>query len=159
MTADLLRRLSGGMGLRTPVILQSEAAECGAACLAMIVGHWGHVIDLGSLRQRHPSSINGATLRDLVALGGALDLAARALRIEVEDLRRLRLPAVLHWGHNHFVVLVRVRRRHVVIHDPAVGRRVVPLAEVSPTIRPDSRLPRSDGAAGVPRRSWAAHRR
>ncbi|MBL3674971.1 peptidase domain-containing ABC transporter [Paracoccus aerius] len=131
MSADLLRRLSGGMATRTPVILQAEAAECGPACMAMIAGHWGHVIDLASLRQRHPSSIKGATLRDLVALGASLDLAARALRIEVEDLKALRLPAVLHWEHNHFVVLARVHRRGVVVHDPAIGRRAIPMAEVS----------------------------
>lgn len=131
MSADLLRRLSGGMATRTPVILQAEAAECGPACMAMIAGHWGHVIDLASLRQRHPSSIKGATLRDLVALGTSLDLAARALRIEVEDLKALRLPAVLHWEHNHFVVLARVHRRGVVVHDPAIGRRAIPMAEVS----------------------------
>ncbi len=131
MSADLLRRLSGGMATRTPVILQAEAAECGPACMAMIAGHWGHVIDLASLRQRHPSSIKGATLRDLVALGASLNLAARALRIEVEDLKALRLPAVLHWEHNHFVVLARVHRRGVVIHDPAIGRRAIPMAEVS----------------------------
>lgn len=99
--------------------------------MAMIAGHWGHVIDLASLRQRHPSSIKGATLRDLVALGASLDLAARALRIEVEDLKALRLPAVLHWEHNHFVVLARVHRRGVVVHDPAIGRRAIPMAEVS----------------------------
>ncbi|GHG34749.1 colicin V biosynthesis protein [Paracoccus aerius] len=119
------------MATRTPVILQAEAAECGPACMAMIAGHWGHVIDLASLRQRHPSSIKGATLRDLVALGASLDLAARALRIEVEDLKALRLPAVLHWEHNHFVVLARVHRRGVVVHDPAIGRRAIPMAEVS----------------------------
>ncbi|WP_103174157.1 peptidase domain-containing ABC transporter [Paracoccus sp. SY] len=131
MSADLLRRLSGGMATRTPVILQAEAAECGPACMAMIAGHWGHVIDLASLRQRNPSSIKGATLRDLVALGASLNLAARALRIEVVDLKALRLPAVLHWEHNHFVVLARVHRRGVVIHDPAIGRRAIPMAEVS----------------------------
>lgn len=131
MSTDLVRRLSAGLAARTPVILQSEGAECGPACLAMIAGHHGHVIDLAALRQKHPVSIKGATLRDLVALGARLDLATRAVRVEIEDLGRLRLPAVLHWGHNHFVVLVRVRRRGIVIHDPSVGRRQIPLPEVS----------------------------
>ncbi|MDO5368908.1 peptidase domain-containing ABC transporter [Paracoccus sp. (in: a-proteobacteria)] len=131
MSADLVRRISGGFPSRTPAILQVEAAECGAACLAMIAGHHRHVIDLAALRQRHPASIKGATMRDLVGLGARLDLATRAVRLELEDLSRLRLPAVLHWGHNHFVVLVRVQRRHVIIHDPAIGRRRLPMAEVS----------------------------
>jgi ATP-binding cassette subfamily B protein RaxB len=59
-----------------------------------------------------------------------LRLATRALRAEVAHLRRLRLPCILHWDHNHFVVLTAVRAGSMVIHDPAVGRRDVPLPEV-----------------------------
>jgi ATP-binding cassette subfamily B protein RaxB len=58
-------------------------------------------------------------------------LATRALRAELPHLRRLRLPCILHWDHNHFVVLIRVRGGRIVIHDPAVGRRYVPMQEVN----------------------------
>jgi len=75
-------------------------------------------------------SLRGTTLHDLVRMASNLRLAARALRAELPHLRRLRLPCVLHWDHNHFVVLARVGSRHIVIHDPAVGRRKVPVQEV-----------------------------
>jgi ATP-binding cassette subfamily B protein RaxB len=115
---------------RTPLVLQTEAAECGLACLAMIAGRYGHRVDLPALRQRYSVSLRGTTLHDLVRMASNLRLATRALRAELPHLRRLQLPCVLHWDHNHFVVLTRVGSRHIVIHDPAVGRRNVPVQEV-----------------------------
>jgi ATP-binding cassette subfamily B protein RaxB len=114
----------------TPLILQTEVAECGLACLAMIAARYGHRVDLPALRRRHNPSLRGTTLRDLVYMASAMRLATRALRAELPHLRRVRLPCVLHWDHNHFVVLVRVGGRGMVIHDPAVGRRYVPVQEV-----------------------------
>jgi ATP-binding cassette, subfamily B, bacterial CvaB/MchF/RaxB len=114
----------------TPLVLQTEAAECGLACLAMVAGRYGYRSDLPALRQTFSVSQRGTTLHDLVRMASTLRLATRALRAELPHLRRLRLPCVLHWDHNHFVVLARVGRRRVVILDPAVGRRRVPLPEV-----------------------------
>src|SRR2546421_1828289 len=80
------------IGRRTPLILQTETAECGLACLAMIAGRYGHRVDLPALRQRHNLSLRGTTLHDLVRMASNLRLAARALRAELPHLRRLRLP-------------------------------------------------------------------
>lgn len=129
--ADLARRITARFVSKTPVVLQTEAAECGLACLVMVAGHHGHRMDLPAIRRRFSASMKGTTLKDLVEIGGQLHLATRALRLELDDLAKLRLPCVLHWGHNHFVVLTKVRKRDIVIHDPAVGRRAVPLDEVS----------------------------
>jgi ATP-binding cassette subfamily B protein RaxB len=120
-----------GLTARTPIIIQTEAAECGLASLAMIAGHHGHRIDLAGLRRRFAASLKGLTMRDLVAIGGKLNLATRALRLDLPDLAKLKLPCLLHWDHNHFVVLTKVSAGHIVIHDPALGRRKIPLEEVS----------------------------
>jgi ATP-binding cassette, subfamily B, bacterial CvaB/MchF/RaxB len=114
----------------TPLVLQTEAAECGLACLAMIAGRYGHRVDLPALRQRYSMSLRGSTLRDLVRIAADMRLATRALRAEAPHLRRLRLPSILHWDHNHFVVLARVGSRHAVVLDPGVGRRRIALHEV-----------------------------
>jgi ATP-binding cassette, subfamily B, bacterial CvaB/MchF/RaxB len=116
---------------RTPLILQTETAECGLACLAMIAGRYGHRVDLPAMRRRYSLSLRGTTLHDLVRFASNVRLATRALRAELPHLRRLRLPCILHWDHNHFVVLTRVRRGRIVIHDPAVGRRYVSIQEVN----------------------------
>ncbi|HWX26385.1 MAG TPA: peptidase domain-containing ABC transporter [Steroidobacteraceae bacterium] len=115
---------------RTPLIRQTEVAECGLACLAMVAGRYGHRVDLPALRQRHNLPLRGTTLRDLMRIASSMRLTTRALRAEPSHLRRLQLPCILHWEHNHFVVLTRANRRRMVIHDPAVGRRLVPVQEV-----------------------------
>ncbi|WP_057972342.1 peptidase domain-containing ABC transporter [Lysobacter antibioticus] len=112
-----------------PVIQQNELAECGLACLAMIAVHHGHDIDLSSLRRRFPVSPRGATLARLIKIAGALDFDTRPLRAEIEHLADLRLPCVLHWDLNHFVVLKRIARGRAELHDPARGAVSLPLAE------------------------------
>jgi ATP-binding cassette subfamily B protein RaxB len=116
---------------RLPSILQTEAAECGLACLAMIASYHGHRIDLNILRRRHPVSLNGVTLRGLIQVANQMHLACRPLRFELHDIKLLSLPAVVHWDLNHFVVLKAVSTRGVVIHDPALGVRTYPLAVAS----------------------------
>ncbi len=116
---------------RLGLVRQTEAAECGLACLAMVAGWHGLDTDLTTLRRRFPISIKGATLEDLVSIAGNLDLTTRALRCDLDDLRRLRLPCILHWEFKHFVVLRRVTRDGVVLHGPAVGERRVPTKELS----------------------------
>ena len=95
-------------GSRLPDIRQAEAAECGLACLAMIAGYHGRHMDLATLRRRHPVSVRGASLRSVMSMAAELDLAARPLRLEIEHLRELKTPAILHWDMDHFVVLRRV---------------------------------------------------
>jgi ATP-binding cassette subfamily B protein RaxB len=129
--SDRMLQAAALVGRRTPLILQTETAECGLACLAMIAGRYGHRVDLPALRQRYNLSLRGTTLHDLIRIASGMRLATRALRAEPEHLRGLRLPCILHWDHNHFVVLLRVRGRCIIIHDPAVGRRNVPMQEVN----------------------------
>lgn len=130
MRHDLLR-LSFLDRASVPVVLQTEAAECGLACIAMVASYHGHHADLSSLRRRWSVSMKGVNLAQLMAMGEALELAPRALRLDLEELPELQRPAILHWGMDHFVVLERVGTKSVQIVDPAVGRRKLSLAEVS----------------------------
>src|SRR5215831_76191 len=114
-----------------PMIYQTEAAECGLACLAMVVSYYGHRIDLSTLRRRHPVSLRGVTLRTVIQIASQMKLACRPLRFELGYLSQLHLPAIVHWDMNHFVVLKSVTRRRIVIHDPASGKTVLPIAEAS----------------------------
>ncbi len=123
------------LGLRrsrpVPLILQHERSECGLAAVAMIAGHHGHDVGLPALRNQVMQSSRGTNLKDLVQIARDLRLIARPLSIELNELEHLRLPAILHWHMNHFVVLVGLKRSKVVIHDPATGRRVVRIAELN----------------------------
>ncbi|QIB65707.1 peptidase domain-containing ABC transporter [Kineobactrum salinum] len=108
---------------RLPLVLQADAAECGLACLAMVVSYYGFHTDIGQLRRRFAISSHGAKLKTLMSIAGRLQLAARALRVELNTVPQLQLPCVVHWDMNHFVVLKSVNTRTLVIHDPAVGMR------------------------------------
>src|SRR6185369_10278945 len=110
---------------------QTEAAECGLACLAMISSYHGHRIDLNTLRRRYPVSLKGVTLRALIQVASQMQLVCRAIRFELDHLRQLNLPTIVHWDMNHFVVLKSVTRRGIVVHDPASGERSFPIAEAS----------------------------
>jgi len=112
-----------------PLVRQSEAAECGLACLAMVVSFHGHRVDLNTLRRRYPVSLNGVTLRSLIQVATHMGLVSRPLRFELGNLGQLRLPAILHWDMSHFVVLKSVSRKGITINDPASGTKFLTLAE------------------------------
>ncbi|TVQ59090.1 MAG: ATP-binding cassette domain-containing protein [Rhodobacteraceae bacterium] len=107
-----------------------EAAECGAACLAMALEAHGRVAPLEEVREACRTSRDGVDAPALIRAAEAYGLAAKAVRREPETLDDLPLPAILHWRFDHFVVLTRVGRRRFTLLDPAQGRRVVDRAEM-----------------------------
>jgi len=113
------------------VIVQSEAAECGLASLAMVADAHGVHVGLPELRRRFSLSLKGAKLNHLIHIAQKLGFQARPLRLEMEDFGELALPCVLHWDLNHFVVLAKVGKSKVTVHDPAIGERKLALDEVS----------------------------
>ena len=114
-----------------PVILQSEAPECGIACLAMVASYHGHRTDLSAMRLRLSPSLKGITLKHVAQIAETMGMTARGVQVPLEALGKLRLPAVLHWDMNHFVVLTHVAGRKITVHDPARGKRLLTLDEAS----------------------------
>ena len=112
-------------------IIQSEAAECGLASIAMAAAYHGQHITLPELRHRFPLSLKGAKLNQLIYVAQQLGFSTRPLRLDMGDLGKLKLPCILHWDLNHFVVLVKVSQLKVAILDPASGKKTLPLSEVS----------------------------
>lgn len=130
MEKDIYSRLEFH-GRHLPVILQSEAAECGLASLAMVSAYYGKHVDLPALRVKFAVSLKGSKLSDVVRYAEQLQLTARPLRIELDELRKLRVPCILHWDLNHFVVLKSANKKKICIHDPAYGKRWLTYDEVS----------------------------
>ena len=112
-------------------IIQSEASECALASLAMICSAHALHLDLANLRRRFAVSVNGTTMQQLARYADGLNFSSRPLRLELDELSQLQLPCILHWGLNHFVVLAKVRKKYIVIYDPAVGVRRVTIEDVS----------------------------
>ncbi|MDD5366803.1 MAG: peptidase domain-containing ABC transporter [Gallionellaceae bacterium] len=128
---SFLDNLSFGFGRKLPLILQTEAAECGLASLAMVAGYHGFRTDLASMRRLFLVSIKGTTLGHLIAMANAMQMATRPVKLELEDMAQLRMPCILHWNFNHFVVLKEVTGKGILVHDPAFGIRKLSWDEVS----------------------------
>lgn len=111
--------------------LQTEAAECGLVCVAHASARLGAFHDVAELRRRFPVSNRGLNLRQISEIAAELDIHARGVKCEIAELGDLKLPSILHWGLNHFVVLEKVSNTSVQIHDPAKGKSKVLLTEVS----------------------------
>ena len=111
-------------------ILQVDTTDCGPACLATVLSHWSRFEPLYRLRELAGTSQNGTSMGGLVRAAAALNLDAKAYEAELDDLSGLGLPLILHWEHNHYVVLAELTDKHAVLLDPASGRRRVPLSEV-----------------------------
>ncbi|MFL9202223.1 peptidase domain-containing ABC transporter [Escherichia coli] len=127
----LLDKLNIRLCQNIPVIHQTESSECGLACLAMMCGYYGKSIDLIALRQRFNLSARGSTLAGIKSIATQLGMTSRALSLDLHEINALKTPCILHWDFNHFVVLVSVSRNRFILHDPARGRRVVALSEMS----------------------------
>lgn len=120
-----------GFRNKLPLFLQTEASECGLACLAMIASFFGQATTLLELRKRFAISLKGATLAELISIAEEIGFTSRPLRLELEDLGQLQLPAILHWNLNHFVILKAVKGNAVYVNDPAIGELKLPLSAVS----------------------------
>jgi ABC-type bacteriocin/lantibiotic exporter with double-glycine peptidase domain len=127
-----LERLDGGGRRRqVPVVQQQAATDCGVACLTMILRLHGKHLRLADVRSAIEPGRDGASAAALIDAGERFGLRGRGLRLEPGDLADLSAGTILHWELNHFVVLERVRGRYVDLVDPAVGRRRVPMSQVT----------------------------
>ncbi|NLV98254.1 MAG: NHLP family bacteriocin export ABC transporter peptidase/permease/ATPase subunit [Clostridiaceae bacterium] len=107
---------------RVPVIMQMEALECGAACLAMILAYYDKWLPLEQVRRDCGVSRDGSNARDLLLAARNYNLEAKILRAEPDQLRQVDVfPCIIHWNFNHFVVLNGFTGDKAVINDPARG--------------------------------------
>ena len=121
----------GGTARRLPLVRQLEIGDCGAACLAMVLRSYGRRAHLSELRDLTGTGRDGVSAAGLVSAARHLGLEARGLRCPAEHLAELPPGAILHWDHNHFVVLERRTRAGWRILDPSLGRRTVSDAQLA----------------------------
>ncbi len=116
--------------VKTPTIFQMEMTECGAASLCMVLGYYGCYVPLEEMRVEAGVSRDGCNMRGIKRAAGKYGLEARAFRREPEALKTMKVPAIIHWNFNHFVVFEGFDGKKVYLNDPAVGRRVLTWKEL-----------------------------
>ena len=108
---------------RVPVVLQMNSVECGPACLAMILGYFRRKTRLEECRAKCDPGRDGVSARTIVAAARDFGLRTKAMSMQAGNLAGVSVPCILHWNHDHFVVLERWSRDRVWIVDPGWGRR------------------------------------
>ena len=113
-----------------PVIMQLEALECGAACLAMVLAYYGKWIPLEQVRLDCGVSRDGSKARNILKAARAYGLDAQGYKTEPEALREGgSFPCIIHWNFNHFVVLCGFRGNKAYLNDPEQGTYAVSMKE------------------------------
>jgi len=109
---------------RLPIIRQNEAAECGLASLAMVAGYFGFKTDLATLRRKYATGLQGMTLKHVIDVAAKMQFGTRPIKVPLPMISQVKLPAILHWDMNHFVVLKAATKDKFTVHDPALGERI-----------------------------------
>jgi ABC-type bacteriocin/lantibiotic exporter with double-glycine peptidase domain len=113
----------------TPVIMQAERADCGPACLAMILAAHGKPVSLEQVKTRLRLGKDGIDALTLLKTAKFFGLPGRGVEANLPALRKLPLPVILHWGKMHYVVLVRLTKTSAHVIDPGAGKMKLTMKE------------------------------
>ena len=119
----------GGGRRAVPTMLQMEVTECGAACLGMVLGHYGRWVPLEELRVRCGVSRDGSKAANMLRAARGYGMTAQGYRSEPLRVFDIPFPMIVFWDFNHFVVLEGIKKDKVYLNDPAEGPRVLSMEE------------------------------
>ncbi len=119
-----------GSYAKTPTVFQMEATECGAACLAMVLGYYGKYLPLERLRIETGVSRDGCNMENIAIAAEKFGLEVQGYKQDLEGLFKMPVPCIIHWNFNHFVVWEGRKGKYCYINDPGMGRRKLTEQEI-----------------------------
>ena len=129
MARKIKRPITKGV-CKVPMVMQLEALECGAACLTMILAHYGKWVPLEQVRSDCGVSRDGSNAKNVLKAARYYGLQAKGYRFELQDLKENgTYPCIIHWNFNHFVVLDGFKGNKAYLNDPARGTCSVSMEE------------------------------
>ncbi len=108
-------------------VFQGETNECGLACITMLAQTQGIDAPLENLRERYPASQHGTSLTTLCTILSELAIPAYPVIFDHGELAELPLPAILHYGASHYVLLAYRQGNYVCVMNPAIGQQLLPI--------------------------------
>ncbi|AFY50393.1 ABC-type bacteriocin/lantibiotic exporter with N-terminal double-glycine peptidase domain [Nostoc sp. PCC 7524] len=115
------------LGKRYPFIQQQSISDCGPACLAMISQYWGKKFSMNMLRNLANVARAGASLKSLAVAAETIGFQARPVRASFNRIANQHHPWIAHWQGDHYIVVYQVQKNHVIVSDPAIGRKKLTL--------------------------------
>lgn len=112
----------GGKRIKTPLVMQTHATECGAACLGSVLGYFGRWVPFAALREACEVSRDGSSAGSLARVAKRYGLGCTGYRLTGAQVKSLRLPLIVFWEFRHFVVVEGWRSGWFYLNDPGVGR-------------------------------------
>ena len=109
------------MNNRYPFSQQWDAMDCGPACLEMVASYHGRITDRAYIRQKSYLNPSGASFAGLQEAAEKIGFESLAVEIDMNTLKTVPLPCILHWENKHFVVLYSLKKSFAIIGDPAQG--------------------------------------
>lgn len=101
---------------------QRDMMDCGAACLQSICHFYGKTIDLTLIRAVCHITCNGVSMLGLADAARSIGFKTIGVKLNWMMLSSdVRLPCIIHWKQEHFIVVLSIKKDFVKVMDPAVG--------------------------------------